>query len=308
MLCSIIIPTFNRGKLIQYTLDSILNQTYINWECILVDDGSTDDTLGIIKKYLFIDSRFKFYKRPFYIKKGANSCRNFGFSKISGEFIQWFDSDDIMMPTMIEEKISKIILEKSDFVIARLGFFTNDIDNYFTDDRIIIESKSKNLAFDFFSGIFWFGTPQPLFKTSFLSSQKQLFNIQLNRNQETELFVRLLIQNPKISYINEVLLLQRLHKDSISGKYASLPQSNKYFIDFPAYKLLFLSFLNTPFFTEEVQLYFKKYFDSSLNKMSFKFNSMLNLLLFGFKHNLFKSNVLAIKIFIFRFLLTFKNV
>ena len=112
MLCSIIIPTFNREYLLQYTLDSILNQTYINWECILVDDGSTDDTLGVIKKYLFIDSRFKFYKRPFYIKKGANSCRNFGFSKISGEFIQWFDSDDIMPLNSIEDRINVFFFKR----------------------------------------------------------------------------------------------------------------------------------------------------------------------------------------------------
>jgi glycosyltransferase involved in cell wall biosynthesis len=308
MLCSIIIPIFNRGNLLKYTLDSVLNQTYSNWECILVDDGSTDDTLAIIKNYVLFDSRFKFYKRPFYIKKGANSCRNYGFSKISGEFVQWFDSDDLMMLSMIEEKISKIIFDQSDFVISRLGFFKNDFDNYFIDDRITIESKSTNLPFDFFSGKFWFQTSQPLFKKSFLSSQKKLFNIKLNRNQETELFVRLLIQNPKLSYLNDVLILQRIHVNSISGNYDSLVQSKKYLIDFPAYKLLYISFLNTSFHTIEVELFFKKYFNSCLNKMYFNFYTMFDLLLFGLKHKLFKSNILATKIFICRILLSIKNV
>jgi len=186
MLCSIIIPTFNREYLLQHTLDSIRNQTYVNWECIIVDDGSTDNTLEIIKKNLLFDSRFKFYKRPIYLKKGANSCRNYGFSKISGEFVQWFDSDDIMLPSMIEEKISNIIFENSDVVIARLGFFKNSIEDFYTDDRITIESKSNNLPFDFFAGNFWFQTSQPLFRNTFLSSQKKLFNINLKRNQETE--------------------------------------------------------------------------------------------------------------------------
>ena len=302
MLCSIIIPVFNRELLIEDTLTSILKQTYFNWECIIVDDGSTDNTLEIIKKYVLSDVRFKIYKRPFYLKKGANSCRNYGFSKISGEFVQWFDSDDIMLPSMIEDKILKINLDNSDFVINRLGFFENEISSFFIDNRVSLKSPSENLPFDFFAGNFWFQTSQPLFRKSFLSSQKALFNRNLKRNQETELFVRLLIKNPKISYINDVLILQRIHDNSIGGNYVSLSESKKYLIDFPAYKLLFLSFLNTPFLTEEVLLYFKKYFNSCLNKMNFNFFSMFKLLLFGRKHRLFKSNILAIKIFISRFL------
>ncbi|MCF8342699.1 MAG: glycosyltransferase family 2 protein [Chitinophagaceae bacterium] len=300
MLCSIIIPTFNREYLLQYTLDSILNQTYVNWECILVDDGSNDNTVEIIKKNVINDSRFRFYKRPFYLKKGANSCRNYGFSKISGDYVQWFDSDDIMMPKMIEEKINKINSDKSDIVIARLGFFKNKIEDFYTDDRINFESNRNNLPFDFFAGNFWFQTSQPLFRKTFLSSQKELFNRNLKRNQETELFVRLLIKNPKISYLNDILILQRIHLLSIGGFYGSMALSIKYLIDFPAYMLLFKSFLNTPYLTDEVLLFFKKYFNSCLNKMEFNFISMLSLILFGYRYNLFKSNILALKIFIFR--------
>jgi hypothetical protein len=142
-------------------------------------------------------------------------------------------------------------------------------------------------------------------KKKFLNSQKKLFNVRLNRNQETELFVRLLILNPKISYLNKTLILQRIHENSIGGTYSSLLESNKYLIDFPAYKLLYLSFLNTHFFTEEVILYFKKYFKSALLKMNFSLIPMLNLLIFCIKYNLFESNILAIKIFLSRFLLKF---
>jgi glycosyltransferase involved in cell wall biosynthesis len=307
-LVSIIIPVFNREALFSETLDSIQKQTYGEWECIIVDDGSTDSSLSVAKKYEINDNRFRVYSRPWYKKKGANSCRNHGFSKISGEFVQWFDSDDIMLPTMIEEKIHKINSDKYDIVVARLGFFKNKIDEFYTDDRINIESNSNNLPFDFFAGNYWFQTSQPLFKKSFLSSQKKLFNTSLNRNQETELFVRLLIKNPKIVYTNNVLILQRVHENSIGGKYGSSSESKKYLIDLPAYKLLFVSFLNTPFLSEEVLVYFKKYFNSCLTKMNFQFKSMLNLLLFGFKHKLFKSNILAIKIFFSRFLSTIKNV
>jgi hypothetical protein len=213
-----------------------------------------------------------------------------------------------MLSSMLENKIFTIYLNKSDLVINRLGFFKNNIDDFFTDNRFSIESNTDNLPFDFFAGNFWFGTPQPLFKKSFLEKQKKLFNITLNRNQETELFVRLLIQNPKISYLNEVFILQRIHMNSIGGKYGLLSESNKYLIDSPAYKLLFVLFLNTPYLTEKVLIYFRKYFDSCLKRMKFKLIPMFCLLMFGFKHNLFQSNILAMKIFFFRLLKKNKNV
>ena len=208
----------------------------------------------------------------------------------------------------MKEKILKITLDKSDIVLNRLGFFENKKSDYYIDNRITIESKSRNLPFDFFAGNSWFQTSQPLFKKEFIKSQNKLFNIQLKRNQETELFVRLLLNNPKISYINNVLALQRIHDNSIGGIYGFSPVSKKYLNDFPAYKLLFLSFLDTPYLTEEVLLYFKKYFDSCFKNMYFSFFKVLDLLFFCFKHKLFKSNKLAIKLFLFRFLLSIKNV
>ena len=307
-LVSIIIPVFNREKLLPITLDTILAQSFKKWECLIINDGSNDNSLNVAKYYSKFDNRFRIYRRPPYKKKGANSCRNYGFSLSRGEFIQWFDSDDIMLPTMLENKILTLNLNKSDLVINRLAFFNNDINDIFSDNRFSIKSKSENLPFDFFAGNFWFGTPQPLFKKSFLETQKKLFNITLNRNQETELFVRLLIQNPKISYLNDVFILQRIHANSIGGNYGLQSDSNKYLIDLPAYKLLFIAFLNTHFLSETVLLYFKKYFDSCLKRMTFEFIPMICLLVFGLKHNLFQSNILAFKIFISRLLQSIKNV
>src|SRR5690606_34265329 len=100
-LISIVIPTYNRAQFIAETLTSVKNQTYQNWECVVVDDGSTDNTIEIIQQFTASDDRFKLYSRPTNRPKGANACRNYGFEVSSGLYINWFDSDDIMAPTFI---------------------------------------------------------------------------------------------------------------------------------------------------------------------------------------------------------------
>lgn len=92
-LISIIIPTYNRSSIIGATLDSILAQSYKNWECIIVDDASTDSTSEFIKKYTE-DARISFIRNT--RKKGAPGARNTGLLEAKGEFIFFFDSDNVM--------------------------------------------------------------------------------------------------------------------------------------------------------------------------------------------------------------------
>lgn len=101
-LVSIIIPTFNRSSLIGATLDSVINQTFSNWECLIVDDGSNDYSAELIQFYCERDPRIIFYKRPVNFPKGSASCRNYGFSVSKGNLIQWLDDDDLLSP----EKLS----------------------------------------------------------------------------------------------------------------------------------------------------------------------------------------------------------
>ena len=80
-LISIIIPTYNRAQIIGETLDSLIAQTYANWECIAVDDGSTDNTDEVLVAYCNKDTRFQYHHRPKDKLKGPNSCRNYGFTR-----------------------------------------------------------------------------------------------------------------------------------------------------------------------------------------------------------------------------------
>ena len=105
-LVSIIIPVFNREKVLKETLDSVLNQSYPYWECIVVDDGSMDSTTDIMNTYASRDERFSFYSRLDTIKpKGVSACRNIGIEKAKGDFIIFLDSDDLLAPNCLDNRI-----------------------------------------------------------------------------------------------------------------------------------------------------------------------------------------------------------
>jgi glycosyltransferase involved in cell wall biosynthesis len=91
---------------IKDALETLRSQSYTNWECIIIDDGSTDNSEEIINKHIKNDSRFKFILRPDSRKKGAATCRNIGLENATGQFIQFLDSDDAMAPNKFEAQIN----------------------------------------------------------------------------------------------------------------------------------------------------------------------------------------------------------
>lgn len=98
---SIIIPTYNRESVVSHTLDSIINQTFQEWECIVVDDYSTDSTYPVLLEYGKRDTRFIILKNE--RKKGACGARNTGLHHATSDLVQFFDSDDEMKPELLSE-------------------------------------------------------------------------------------------------------------------------------------------------------------------------------------------------------------
>ncbi len=104
-IVTIVIPTYNRAHVIEEALLSIQGQTYTNWECIIVDDGSTDNTLEVLKGFEKKDNRFKIHTRPKNRTKGANACRNIGIEKSQGAYLIFLDSDDTLAKKCLENRI-----------------------------------------------------------------------------------------------------------------------------------------------------------------------------------------------------------
>ena len=105
---SIVIPTYNRGHIIDKTLLSLTNQVDQDFEIIIVDDGSTDNTEEVVKP--FLSERISFHKKN---NAERAAARNYGTKLAKGTYINWFDSDDIAKPNHIEEALRQIKLNNN---------------------------------------------------------------------------------------------------------------------------------------------------------------------------------------------------
>jgi len=278
-LVSIIIPTYNRAHLIGETLDSVLAQTYSNWECIVVDDGSTDNTATLLAEYSAKDSRFQYHHRPSDRPKGANACRNYGFELSKGEYVNWFDDDDLMLEDFLKNKIT-VLTKELDLVICS-GY---EVDQYLKDKIAIKLDENAELFKEYVLWKLQVLTPSVLFKKSFLRD-KDLFSNKIRRGQETELFSRLffLLPQQKFKIINTPLFLYRQHQKSKTEK------SKKYIKKFKESQ----SIIITENFKRSLQLK-----DEEL--VYFLYKSLIKLLFLSLKKEhlknseLIKNNLIAI--------------
>lgn len=103
---SVIIPTFNRSGFLRMAIQSVARQTYQDWECIIVDDGSTDNTREIVDGLARQDGRMKYFFKE---NGGQGSARNLGLEKARGEFIAFLDSDDEWLPEKLERQITLLL-------------------------------------------------------------------------------------------------------------------------------------------------------------------------------------------------------
>ena len=194
-LISIIIPTYNRAGLIRETLDSIKAQTSRQWECIVVDDMSSDNTETIVAEYSKADNRFSFYQRD-REPKGAPTCRNIGLQHAKGDWVIFLDSDDLLHPDLVHYVKKQIHKDnkKYDVIITRTNGFANDINEsykLFTPDLVEDDLKSYLVG-----GIVW-QTAGAIWRKDFVLGIGG-FCEGLIKGQDWEIAVKALLRRPCI--------------------------------------------------------------------------------------------------------------
>jgi glycosyltransferase involved in cell wall biosynthesis len=192
---SVIIPSYNRALLIGETIQSVINQSFEDWELIIVDDGSTDNTKEVIRQFQLLDNRINYHYQN---NAERSAARNQGIKLAKGEFICFLDSDDRWLDFHLDYLHENIILNK------------NKVAFYFTSMRWVFKDFSKDIIFDspvnknFIEYVIenQIGTPCQCFHNSILN--KHQYNVELNINEDVELCTRIvaeyeLIQLPKIT-------------------------------------------------------------------------------------------------------------
>ncbi len=218
MNISIIMATYNRSHFISETLDSILKQSFAEWECIIIDDGSTDDTKEVLQPYLQNDSRLKYFERNSDHQKGLPGCRNQGLEIAKGKYVIFFDDDDIVHPYLLELCIKEIVANKADYCrYLRTTFTGNFHYNFDNDPNFEVQHLNINHLDEIIMNIIPFNSCQVLWRKSNFINNK--FNEELMYAEEWECYSRILSTGARGISIDKILFYGRKHPNSNTGEF-----------------------------------------------------------------------------------------
>jgi glycosyltransferase involved in cell wall biosynthesis len=214
---SIIIPVYNSSRFLKRCIESALNQTWKEKEVIIVNDGSSDESLAIAKQFekqgvIVIDQE----------NKGASAARNQGLALAKGEWIQFLDADDFLREDKIETQLKSLKNEKEIGVCKTVHFIEDDwLNGVPDDDRFYQENLNDPLRFliKLYGGFdYWSGMIQP---NAFLVSRSIIdqagkWNEELSLDDDGEFFCRVVLQANKIVYSAEAMNFYRKYVANIS--------------------------------------------------------------------------------------------
>lgn len=222
MKISVITASYNYAQYIEEAIDSVINQSYQNWELIVVDDGSSDNSVEIIKKYEQKDSRIKLFQHENAQNKGLKETLLLGISCASGDWIAFLESDDFFAPDNLAQKV-KIAQEFPDakLIFNKVKFISEEK----RKQQEIFEKTQKALSQKIFpANMFYdFGVDNQILTFSSVMVEKNVlmgtdFNTPYDVSLDRWLWIHIAQEN-LLYYIDEELTSWRLHPDSyIQGK------------------------------------------------------------------------------------------
>lgn len=207
---SVILPAYNAERFIGEAIDSILAQTYRDFELIIISDGSTDLTPDIIRQYAKKDKRIRFFNNR--KNRGLIYVLNMGLRKVRGEYIARMDADDISLPTRFEKQVAYLDANPDVGVLGTL------IQGFGLLNQLGLQRPQVELS-DFITDNY-VAHPSVMIRRSVMRKYGFKYNPDYKHVEDYELWLRM-VQVTKIQNIMEVLLRYRVSYDNISNVHRS---------------------------------------------------------------------------------------
>ncbi|MFP3089895.1 glycosyltransferase [Treponema sp. TIM-1] len=230
-LVSIIVPCYNQARYLDICLESVISQTYPDWECIIVNDGSPDNTDEIAQKWCKRDSRFRYFKKE---NGGVSSARNYGLKIANGDYIQFLDSDDIIANNKFELQLKLLKKNSCDIIISDHAYLINN--NQIRNHSICnIDFSPSGLIYGWESS-FIFPIHAALISNAFLLNYKIIFSEKLKAEEDYFFWVTCALNNAKFYYHNDILAYYRDHNSGTKNRERLIIHIYKVFLEI--YELL----------------------------------------------------------------------
>lgn len=255
---SILIPLYNSEEYLAETIDSCLDQTYGNIEIIIVDDGSTDSSLQIAKKYEKEHANIKVEVQN---NSGAPVARNRGFEISSGDFIQYLDADDILHPDKIRSQMEVLLTEDTSTVVfGNWSIFYKDIKNTLQMNSPVYKNYEDNKQFllDLWESGTAVVTIQWLTPRKLIANSKG-WDESLARNQDGEFFARVVSDVSKVRFVNDSLSYYRTDNENSISRHISKKALQATFDSFETYVRLFKDNIDNPNVRRSLALVYSRY-------------------------------------------------
>lgn len=199
MFFSIIIPAYNAEKTITKTLKSVVNQTYKNFEVLIIDDGSSDGTCNIVNRFIAKYGNFHYYKKK---NGGVSSARNYGIVKCKGNYICFLDSDDLLCSDYLDEFNKKISEKNLDFCYCGYSIF-NESGTYNVKTRF----SNRNILYKYIGGKIKAQTSCFAIRKELIIQENIRFSEGISWGEDFEFFCKVMNKSSNCSFVKKRLFL-----------------------------------------------------------------------------------------------------
>lgn len=212
---SVVIPTYNREKLVVRAIKSVLSQTFKDFELILVDDGSTDNTRDVVNDFINADSRVKYL----FVENSGGPARprNLGVKESVGKYISFLDSDDEMLPSKLEKQLN-FFEEKNNDNLAYVGCNVICVEN--EQKKTIDIGHSGDVLNDLLLDNFIWSGSNLLIKTKIIKEHQLYFDENLSYLDDWDMWLQISKLGYQFEYIEEPLLYYYEHTNSLTNLYS----------------------------------------------------------------------------------------